>query len=104
MKGETMKRTDPTFSITVIAFKGKKDAERVYKKFFIGRGSIKTLGLNLFGIPDTLDYDRLAVHIGDEQTPVRATETAAQRLAKLYDCSEVKPSMHAEEPDFWRFK
>lgn len=88
MKRQGQKGTDPTFTITAIAFKGDgRGSPRVFKKELIGRGTIKSVGLKLFGIPPELDYDRIAIHIGNEQTPVRITETAAQKLAELVDCS-----------------
>lgn len=81
-------RIDPTFTIDAIAFKGDgKGAARVYKRSLIGRGTIKGVGLKLFGIPPELDYDRIAVHIANEQIPVRVTDGVADSLAKLIDCS-----------------
>lgn len=81
-------RVDPTFTIDAIAFKGDgKGAVRVFKRSFIGRGTIKSAGLKLFGIPPELDYDRIAIHIANEQTPVRITDGVAAQLAKLIDCS-----------------
>lgn len=88
MKSGAKRGTDPTFTITAIAFKGDgRGSPRVFKKELIGRGTIKSAGLKLFGIPPELDYDRIAIHLGNEQTPVRITETAAQKLAELVDCS-----------------
>lgn len=80
-------RIDPCFTIDVIAFKGKGKTPAVYHRSFVGRGTIKSAALKLFGIPDTLDYDRLAIHVANEQTPVRVTDAVAERVVNLIDCS-----------------
>lgn len=82
-----MKAPDPTYTITALAFKdGKDKPKRVFKKTIIGRGSIKTVGEKLFGIPLDLDYDRIAIHIADEQKPVRITDGAASLLSSIIEC------------------
>lgn len=82
-----MKSPDPIYIITALAFKdGKGKPKRAFRKTIIGRGSIKTVGEKLFGIPLDLDYDRIAIHIADEQKPVRITDGAASLLSGIIEC------------------
>ena len=81
-----MRAPDPTYTITVLAFKeGKGKPKREFRKTIIGRGSIKAVGDRLFGIPQDLDYDRIAIHIADEQKPVRITDGAASVLSGIIE-------------------
>lgn len=81
-----MRAPDPTYTITVLAFKeGKGKPKREFRKTIIGCGSIKTTGEKLFGIPQDLDYDRIAIHIADEQKPVRITGGAASVLSGIIE-------------------
>lgn len=81
-----MRAPDPTYTITVLAFKeGKGKPKREFRKTIIGRGSIKSVGDRLFGIPQDLDYDRIAIHIADEQKPVRITDGAASVLSGIIE-------------------